>query len=66
MLRIGSQLISEAKRSAEKSDTSKDLLSLLVRENLANTVSRMSDEEILAQVPTVSTSVHCDSGYAPD
>jgi hypothetical protein len=65
MTRIGLELIAEAKRSSEKSSVSKDILSLLVRENETNTVNPLTDEEVLAQVPTVRDflrlSLHCSS-----
>ncbi|KAL1726664.1 cytochrome P450 [Schizophyllum commune] len=67
MARIGRQLLAEAKAKAmaikqEKDDLEsrpRDLLSLLVRANLAESAKgRMSDEDVLAQVPTFLVAGH--------
>ncbi|KIK68810.1 hypothetical protein GYMLUDRAFT_36303 [Collybiopsis luxurians FD-317 M1] len=62
MFRIAHELVRDSKASlqssGEKGDnwTSRDLLSLLVRSNLSGDPSqRMSDEDVLAQVPTFFT-----------
>ncbi|KAI0031691.1 cytochrome P450 [Vararia minispora EC-137] len=64
MDRIGRELIADAKSAtratasgdiSRKNFAAKDLLSLLVRANMASDVpdsSRLSDEEVLAQIPT--------------
>ncbi|KAL1716783.1 cytochrome P450 [Schizophyllum commune] len=67
MARIGRQLLAEAKAKAmaikqEKDglrSRPRDLLSLLVRANLAESAKgRMSDEDVLAQVPTFLVAGH--------
>lgn len=51
--RTGEELLSEAKRAGTEKDTrSKDVLTLLVRANMAEDHS-LTDEEVLAQIPTV-------------
>ena len=54
MARIGNQLLQESKASLEgpNKQTSRDLLSLLVRSNMATDLSedqRLSDEDVLAR-----------------
>ncbi|THU93925.1 cytochrome P450 [Dendrothele bispora CBS 962.96] len=67
MDRIGNELLQDAKemaRSSEKQDgigKSRDLLSLLMRSNLDNNLpdhQRMSDEDVLAQIPTFFVAGH--------
>ncbi|KAL1757846.1 cytochrome P450 [Schizophyllum commune] len=67
MDRIGRQLLEEAKAKAivskgeegEAQSKPRDLLSLLVRANLAESAKgRMSDEDVLAQVPTFLVAGH--------
>ncbi|KAF9067730.1 cytochrome P450 [Rhodocollybia butyracea] len=66
MARIGNELLNEAQTlqsgTGEKGDTtSKDLLSLLVRSNMSNDIplsQRMSDADVLAQVPTFLVAGH--------
>ncbi|THU77105.1 cytochrome P450 [Dendrothele bispora CBS 962.96] len=67
MDRIGNELLQDAKemaRSSEKQDgigKSRDLLSLLMRSNLDNNLpdhQRMSDEDVLAQIPTFFAAGH--------
>ncbi|KAJ7123294.1 cytochrome P450 [Mycena crocata] len=60
MLRIGRQLLADSKREMAENGTfekgrARDLLSLLVRANTAKDIpssQRLSDEDVLAQVPT--------------
>ncbi|KAG6909596.1 hypothetical protein DXG01_016635 [Tephrocybe rancida] len=63
MMRIGNQLLRESKLSAEDKSTSKsrDLLSLLVHSNMSTDLpahQRMSDEDVVAQVPTFLVAGH--------
>ncbi|KAF7341221.1 hypothetical protein MVEN_01857500 [Mycena venus] len=66
MRRIGQQLLRESRQGAcggESADSgrSRDLLSLLVRANMAKDIpenQRLSDEEVLAQVPTFFVAGH--------
>jgi len=69
MARIGRQLLSGSKAAAAASENAgeknnvrgRDLLSLLVRANIATDISdsqRMSDEDVLAQVPTFLVAGH--------
>lgn len=76
MDRVGKQLLAErkaavlssAESAVERKDfESKDLLSLLVRQNMASDVpeeSRMTDEEVLAQIPTFILAGHETSSTA--
>ncbi|KAG6811254.1 hypothetical protein H0H93_014490, partial [Arthromyces matolae] len=65
MRRIGTQLLYESKMAAQDKSTtrsqSRDLLSLLVRSNLATDLpkhQRMSDDEVVDQVPTFLVAGH--------
>ncbi|KAG6374890.1 cytochrome P450 [Boletus reticuloceps] len=72
MARIGNELLSDAKAAARASATEKgeiekhslhgrDLLSLLVKANMATDIpesQRLSDEDVLAQVPTFLVAGH--------
>ncbi|KAF5386913.1 hypothetical protein D9615_002005 [Tricholomella constricta] len=63
MSRIGHKLLSESKASIHEKSAwkSRDLLSLLVTSNMAKDVpehQRMSDEDVLAQVPTFLIAGH--------
>ncbi|KAG6854181.1 hypothetical protein C0991_009833 [Blastosporella zonata] len=63
MTRIGNQLLRESKLSAQdkSTSTSRDLLSLLVHSNMSTDVpahQRMSDEDVVAQVPTFLVAGH--------
>lgn len=64
MARIGNQLLRESKAQAagtSEEQSSRDLLSLLVRANMATDVpesQRMSDKDVLAQVPTFIVAGH--------
>ncbi|KAJ7640464.1 cytochrome P450 [Mycena polygramma] len=66
MFRIGRQLLQESKNEMAENGTfekgrSRDLLSLLVRANTAKDIpasQRLSDEEVLAQVPTFLVAGH--------
>ncbi|KAJ6586472.1 cytochrome P450 [Mycena vulgaris] len=66
MMRIGRQLLADSKRDIAESGTfetgrSRDLLSLLVRANTSKEIpisQRLSDEDVLAQVPTFLVAGH--------
>ncbi|KAF7328914.1 hypothetical protein MVEN_02521200 [Mycena venus] len=66
MMKIGRQLLQESRKEMAEDGTfekgrSRDLLSLLVRANTAKDISasqRLSDEEVLAQVPTFLVAGH--------
>jgi cytochrome P450 len=72
MARIGNELLSGAKAAVQESTTEKgeieknslhgrDLLSLLVKANMATDIpesQRLSDEDVLAQVPTFLVAGH--------
>ncbi|KAG6834869.1 hypothetical protein H0H93_006803 [Arthromyces matolae] len=63
MNRIAHQLLRESKISAQDKSTtrSRDLLSLLVQSNMATDIpahQRMSDEDVIAQVPTFLVAGH--------
>ncbi|KAG6856730.1 hypothetical protein H0H87_001330 [Tephrocybe sp. NHM501043] len=63
MTRIGNQLLHESKLSAQDKTMSKsrDLLSLLVHSNMSTDLpahQRMSDEDVVAQVPTFLVAGH--------
>lgn len=66
MARIGNELLAEAKKVQDttegKADAgAKDLLSLLIKSNTNSGVpegQRMSDEDVLAQVPTFLIAGH--------
>ncbi|KAJ6586473.1 cytochrome P450 [Mycena vulgaris] len=66
MMRIGRQLLADSKRDIAESGTfeagrARDLLSLLVRANTSKEIpasQRLSDEDVLAQVPTVLVAGH--------
>ncbi|KAF7356483.1 hypothetical protein MVEN_00981400 [Mycena venus] len=66
MMRIGRRILEDSKREAEEGGTfetgrGRDLLSLLVRANTSKDVSasqRLSEEDVLAQVPTFLVAGH--------
>ncbi|KAK7028306.1 cytochrome P450 [Favolaschia claudopus] len=66
MMRIGRQLLEDSRKEMAESGTfekgrSRDLLSLLVRSNTAKDIpanQRLSDEDVLAQVPTFLVAGH--------
>ena len=64
MARIGKELLAKAKVTAleeQRSETksrARDLLSLLVKANMAEGAKRMSDDEVLAQIPTFLVAGH--------
>ncbi|KAF5375482.1 hypothetical protein D9757_009957 [Collybiopsis confluens] len=73
MGRIGRELLQESKKylyaTGEKGDSwrARDLLSLLVRSNMSQDISenqRMTDEDVLAQIPTFLTAGHETSSSA--
>ncbi|KAK7026777.1 hypothetical protein VNI00_015435 [Paramarasmius palmivorus] len=68
IFKIGKQLLADAKAtlSVEAKD-SKDILSLLVRSNMSQVLApdqRMSDDQVLAQVPTFLVAGHESTGTA--
>ncbi|EIW75990.1 cytochrome P450 [Coniophora puteana RWD-64-598 SS2] len=64
MARIGRELLAKAKATALEEQKSgaksraRDLLSLLVKANMAEGSKRMSDDEVLAQIPTFLVAGH--------
>ncbi|KAJ7778984.1 cytochrome P450 [Mycena metata] len=66
MMRIGRQLLTEAKREIRENGTfapghARDLLTLLVRANTSKDIpahQRLSDEDVIAQVPTFLVAGH--------
>ncbi|KAF5318137.1 hypothetical protein D9619_012227 [Psilocybe cf. subviscida] len=67
MFRIGAQLLNDSKQTAAKNEKDKkswegrDILSLLVRANMMPGIAdsqRLSDEEVLAQIPTFMVAGH--------
>ncbi|KAG6854184.1 hypothetical protein C0991_009836 [Blastosporella zonata] len=61
MSRIGQELLRESKASIHEKGEARDLLSLLVKSNIATDIpehQRMTDQDVLAQVPTFLVAGH--------
>jgi cytochrome P450 len=65
MERIGQDLLDQSRQelagTGEKSTNARDLLSLLVKANLSDDLAshqRLSDKDVIAQVPTFITAGH--------
>jgi hypothetical protein len=74
MKRIGTQLVEEKKAavraaaadSESKAPLERDLLSILVRANMAaGAGQRMNDDDVLAQIPTFLVAGHETTSYVP-
>ncbi|KAG6856728.1 hypothetical protein H0H87_001328 [Tephrocybe sp. NHM501043] len=67
MSRIGKELLRESKSSIHEKGEARDLLTLLMKSNLATDIpenQRMSDQDVLAQVPTFLVAGHETTRYA--
>ncbi|KAG6900352.1 hypothetical protein C0993_011983 [Termitomyces sp. T159_Od127] len=67
MMRISHDLLRESKNSVDEKGEKRDLLTLLVNSNMATDIpehQRMSDQDVLAQIPTFLVAGHETTRYS--